>query len=60
MTKRDYVAFAEMFKSLEAGPYTCPDVLSVVYKTADIFARDNSRFDRARFLLACGVRQEDI
>lgn len=59
MTKKDYEVFARMFKSLEAGPYTCPDVLSVVRKTADIFQTDNSRFNRERFLLAAGCRPED-
>lgn len=60
MTKRDYIAFAELFKSLDAGPYTCPDVLDVCYKTADIFQQNNIRFNRERYLLACGVRKEDV
>lgn len=52
--------FAAMFKSLPNGPYTCPDVLDVCLKTARIFERDNTRFDRKRYLLACGVREIDI
>jgi hypothetical protein len=59
MTKKDYEKFAKMFRTLEAGPYTCPDVLEVCYKTADIFGEDNPRFDKGRYLKACGVRPED-
>jgi hypothetical protein len=29
------------------------------YKTADIFGEDNPRFDKGRYLKACGVRPED-
>lgn len=60
MTKKDYEAFAAMYQRLPNGVYTCPDILIVVQATADIFARDNERFSRERFLKACGVRPEDI
>ena len=57
MTKKDYIKFARLFK--EIGVYDCSDTLLIVKRTADIFAEDNGRFDRGRFLDACGVRAED-
>ena len=57
MTKKDYIAFARLF--IEANVYTCPETLELCKRTADLFARDNSRFDRNRYLDACGVRPED-
>ena len=68
MTRKDYVKFAEMLKQIKidsnvqgAGYYgllTFDDLQHNVlaHKTADIFAADNSRFDRVRYLAACGVK----
>ena len=60
MTRKDYVAIARCvqdnaiaFKgkfSEQAGS----DALAV--RLADMLAADNARFDRARFLKACGVQ----
>jgi hypothetical protein len=58
MTRKDYEAFAKMYR--EYGVYTCPDTLTLAKRTAGIFERDNQRFDRTRFLAACGVKKEDM
>lgn len=67
MTRKDYEQFAAMFRVMLAeeqntipGPYVCPELMRACKGTADIFARDNARFDRTRYLKACGVRMEDI
>lgn len=64
MTKKDYEVFARMFSSYAtqdgaAGVYQCPETLEICKRTADIFSNDNPRFDRQRYLAACGVRIED-
>ena len=61
MTKKDYIAFAQVFEALRdeciivRGDQAHATLDRVVAETADIFARDNSRFDRAKFLKACGL-----
>ena len=56
MTRKDYVAIAaaikdagERFNMDGAGNY-------LAHQLAALLARDNPRFDRARFLAACGVQ----
>jgi hypothetical protein len=60
MTKKDYIKFAAMFANRRA--YQTGDKVDLwerlVYATADIFAADNDRFDRARFLSACGLTKD--
>ena len=52
MTKKDYIAIARVIEDINSRKATG-------YRIAEIFAdmlyRDNDRFDRDRFLLACGV-----
>ena len=59
MTRKDYVRFAAMFKSLRSQLMFLRNsglvLENVANKTADIFEQDNPAFDRARFLKACGV-----
>lgn len=57
MTKQDYILFAEMYRSIFAR--LDPDnhigeaaVRACMQGTMDIFARDNYRFDRQRFVNA--------
>ena len=61
MTRKDYVRFAAMFKSVHVY-YLSQDkpdgekaVEWIANKSADIFQADNPAFDRAKFLKACGV-----
>lgn len=60
MTRKDYIAIAAAIK----GPNPAPAAISETWnlcrdliadRIADVLARDNSRFDRAKFLTACGV-----
>jgi hypothetical protein len=66
MTKKDYIAVANIIKdrrplaktsSTEAGRtgiYVANDVLDgLASDFADVFANDNPRFDRQRFMDAC-------
>jgi hypothetical protein len=56
MTRKDYIRFAAMLK--QARYYTAVDFRTlelIVKDSAQIFAADNERFDRSRFLKACGV-----
>jgi hypothetical protein len=65
MTRKDYVRFAAMLKQqrIDAMKPEYADQHShyssycdgTARCTADVFAADNERFDRARFLKACGV-----
>lgn len=68
MTRKDYVAIAGVLKSEQ--PCTLDEYTSASAQTrgsydewgticiamASMLARDNARFDRARFLKACGVQ----
>ena len=61
MTKKHYEAIAKVIND-ERGVYLIKNsvpALSVLYYTAvnlaDFFALDNPRFDRTRFLQACGI-----
>ena len=64
MTRKDYIRFAAMLKDMRIAnvnpdyPWKHadkPTLDAVVLDTARIFAADNSRFDRVKFLKACGV-----
>lgn len=57
MTRKDYVLIAEAFKvAAEAVDY--PERLGALLAANEIahrLERDNPRFDRARFMAACGL-----
>lgn len=69
MTRKDYIVFAEMFATcapalparlaytsspIDAGEATRDDTWQHAARAcADIFERDNPRFDRERFMVAC-------
>ena len=69
MTKKDYVKIADVIAynrnntGLAPGQWTSDDTLAgylvalndVAYMMADKMQQDNPRFDRARFLKACGL-----
>ncbi len=63
-SRKDYVAFAEIIAAEiavsrcmepEQGKVKQETAKSIASAMADMFATDNSRFDRARFLAACGI-----
>jgi hypothetical protein len=54
MTKKDYIEIARI---INTQPFTDPqDKVNLAHAFASMLARDNARFDRARFLAACGVK----
>jgi hypothetical protein len=57
MTRKDYVATADILEVLVAtvSDEDLPLVLDAVDSFADMFAKDNERFQRSVFLNACGV-----
>lgn len=66
MSKKDYVAIAAVFNGMitqarEAkigGPGVRAQIVvseALANMVADVMAQDSERFDRARFLAACGV-----
>lgn len=60
MTRKDYVAIAQAFKLAHvpnASAETQASLFELAGRLANILALDNPRFDRERFLVACGVAQ---
>lgn len=59
LSKRHYVAIAARIKAnMEAyHPYAIP-AAQWPQLLADYFASDNPRFDRAKFLAACGIETD--
>lgn len=58
MTKKDYVAIAEVISGWTiSGPAEREQSRAIAEKLAVVFKRDNPRFDRARFLAACGISE---
>ena len=57
MTRRDYIAIAAAIQG--ADKYDDGEAISasIIERIADVMAQDNPRFDRARFLKACGMEQ---
>ena len=61
MTRKDYVLIADTIANLreqqrDAGAFANnPSLLEVAEELAHALQGDNPRFDRARFLDACGV-----
>jgi hypothetical protein len=57
MTKKDYIAIA---RAVQVQMHVTEDTMrqatigSVAHQLAETFAGDNPRFDRDRFLAACG------
>lgn len=61
VTKKDFENVARCFKKIFDGEQSAQDafitrnVADLAHSVADIFAESNPRFDRMRFLIACGV-----
>ncbi len=58
MSKKDYVMIAAVFhaecSSADFNAFTCKSLENVANGLADKFQESNPRFDRDRFLAACG------
>ena len=58
MTRKDYQAIAEAIKSTLHDNVPAVDIAyTIAANLADVFAADNPRFDRSRFLAACGINE---
>ena len=57
MTRKDYVMIAEVFAQF-GNISTLEETIGadLARNLADALQADNARFDRARFLTACGVK----
>lgn len=55
MTRKDYVMLAECFARECSEPGKAAQLKGIACAIADALARENPRFDRARFLKACGI-----
>ena len=62
MTRKDYVLIADAIatEAKFAGSFNTKEMRLAILREvacalADVLKRDNSRFDRTRFLTACGV-----
>lgn len=55
MTRKDYVLIAEAIRRENDAPGYAEKNRGVVYAIAAALASENPRFDRARFLKACGL-----
>jgi hypothetical protein len=53
MTRKDYVMIADTIAT--SWHASADSKADLAYKFADVLEADNPRFDRARFLTACGV-----
>lgn len=62
MTRKDYIATAEILDVLvaTATEESLPHILDAVDEFAEMFKKDNERFDRTRFLNACGVYETTL
>lgn len=57
MTRKDYVLIAEVFANLGQMIELKETIgADIARDLANVFALENPRFDRARFLTACGVK----
>ena len=59
MTRKDYIATADILEVLvaTATDESFPDVQDAIDSFAEMFAKDNPRFDRKRFVEACGITE---
>jgi hypothetical protein len=54
MTRKDYIRFAAMLKHIRPHWKDNECLDDVANRMCAIFKADNARFDRAKFLKACG------
>ena len=57
MSRKDYRAIASALKSLKEGQEAGfnPSLADIASALAGVLAQDNDRFDRTKFLEACGL-----
>lgn len=61
--RRHYIETAKQFHAILTDQITDmfarDATINLVHKMADTFAKDNPRFDRQRFMQACGLPETD-
>lgn len=59
MTRKEYQKFAEMLKNTPHLYDAAAESMweCIVIRTANIFQKDNPRFNRKRFIEACGLEE---
>lgn len=57
LTKKNYEAIAKILQPTLT--YSLDDLSPIAHNLADYFQTDNKLFDRARFLQACGIENND-
>ena len=62
MTRKDYIATADILDTLvaTATDESMPNILDAIDEFAEMFKADNERFNRTRFLNACGVYEKQV
>lgn len=55
MTKKDYELIAEVFSDHLGTHGPEVEVEALAYRMSEKLAQDNERFDKSKFLKACGV-----
>lgn len=55
MTRKDYAAIAAALRAVRKKFPLSGGVNEAVHLIAEVLAKDNPRFDRARFCQACGM-----
>lgn len=59
MTRKDYQLIASVLNKFTGEQGDVVERDAMAYDLADALAQDNPRFDRRRFLVACGVWEEE-
>lgn len=54
MSRKDYVRSANVIANAQKEPSDLVTAREIADGLADVFAADNDKFDRKRFLRACG------
>ena len=54
MTRQHYIKVAEIIKAFPSGSTGCSQA-KFAEEFAEMFGKDNPRFDREKFYIACGV-----
>lgn len=57
MTKKHYIEIASILKSERNFGEHQPTVDAIAKELASFLKRDNARFDKSKFLTACGVEE---
>jgi cell fate (sporulation/competence/biofilm development) regulator YmcA (YheA/YmcA/DUF963 family) len=63
MTRKDYIATADILETMVSSTDTVEEMnlaIDAIDAFAEMFAKDNPRFDRTRFVRACGIYEHEL